>query len=97
MLSGQEVDRRLLQVRLHSGAMMKPGPTAFTRTPSAACSQAAAFVMPRTPCLAATYALDMAKPTWPKIGFVDHGATATTPHRLDARAHGVEDAVEIHP
>ena len=23
--------------------------------------------MPRTPCLAATYALDMAKPTWPKI------------------------------
>jgi hypothetical protein len=32
----------------------KPGPTAFMRTPSAACSRAAAFVKPTTPCLDAT-------------------------------------------
>ena len=46
---------------------MNPGPTLLTRMPCAAYSSAAVLVIPTTPCLAATYATDCAKPTEPRI------------------------------
>ena len=53
--------------------------------------------MPKTPCLAATYALDIAKPTMPRIDAML--ITEPPPFRFIAwipARWGVEDAVEVH-
>jgi hypothetical protein len=58
------------------GVSTNPGQTALTRTSASAYSSTAAFVRPRTPCFAATYAGAPAKPTRPRI---DATLTITPP------------------
>jgi hypothetical protein len=54
------------KVRFQEGRGDEAGPTALMRTPSAACSRAAALVKPTTPCLEATYAGEFSIPTLPR-------------------------------
>jgi hypothetical protein len=67
MLVPREVQRGLVDVFGQQRCQDEARPTALTRTPSTACSEAAAWVRPTTPCLATVSALAVAKPTGPRI------------------------------
>jgi hypothetical protein len=76
---------------------MKPGQSAFTRTPSAEYSRAATLVRPTTPCLAAVYAGGVGEAYEAQDrGHVDDGPAATVEHPGNLMLHAQEHTRQVY-